>query len=220
MIRSNRESEEVVDIRRKTGKLRVLITSAEHRYLILDQPGNEEYFEKGAVLGPKQLEELESRVAREAGLVLAYNLLSRRDRSVMEIERALADENIEKREVIDYIVETLRRHGYLNDRRLASGFVEYRKKHRPAGPGLIRKKLREAGIDEEIIDMEVERNFPENEEKKTAFQLAEKKLASMRGVEREASVRRLNGFLTRKGFSRSVINEICARVLKKETFGE
>ncbi len=220
VIRSNREPEEVLEVRRKAGRLRMLVTSAERSYLILDQPGNEKYLEEGTVLDLGALVELETTAAREAGLVLAYNLLSRRGRSVLEIRKALIDENIENQEVIDYIVGALKRQGYLNDRRLASDFVDYRKRHKPAGPGLIKKKLRDAGIDEEIIDVEVARSFSAGEEREIALSLAKKRLDTMNGLGRETVVRRINGFLARRGFSREIINDICSSILRKDFFGE
>ena len=198
----------------------MVVTSAERRYLILDQPGNERYLEEGTVLGPDELGELETVAAREAGLILAYNLISRRDRSVFEIRKALIGENIENQEVIDYIVGALQSQGYLNDRRMASNFVDYRKRRDPAGPDLLRKKLRDVGIDEEIIDVEVTRNFSEGEEREIARSLAKKRLDTMNGLGRETAVRRIHGFLARRGFSISVINDICASILKKDFFGE
>ena len=127
MIRSDRKPEEVLEVRRKAGRLRMLVTSAGRGYLVLDQPGNERYLRLGAILGPDELGELETTAAREAGLVLAYDLISRRDRSVFEIRKNLTGENVENQEVIDYIIGALQRQGYLNDRRLASDFVDYRK---------------------------------------------------------------------------------------------
>ncbi|MBN2184058.1 MAG: RecX family transcriptional regulator [Candidatus Krumholzibacteriota bacterium] len=209
-----------MEVRRKAGRLRVLATSAGRGYLILDQPGNERYLRPGTVLEPDELCELETVAAREAGLVLAYNLISRRDRSVFEIRKALTDENIENQEVIDYIVGALQRQGYLDDRRLASDFVDYRKRHDPAGPGLIRKKLRDAGIDEEIIEAEIAGSFSRSEEREAAEALAGKRLETMRSLGRETVVRRINGYLARRGFSRSVIDDICASILRKDFFGE
>ena len=198
----------------------MLVTSAGRGYLVLDQPGNERYLRLGAILGPDELGELETTAAREAGLVLAYELISRRDRSVFEIRKNLTGENIENQEVIDYIIGSLQRQGYLNDRRLASDFVDYRKRHDPAGPGLIRKKLRDAGIDEEIIEAEIAGSFSKGEEKEVAAALAKKRMDTMKALGRETAVRRINGYLARRGFSRSVINDICASILRKDFFGE
>ena len=220
MVRANRQSEEVMEVRRKAGRLRRITTSAERSYLILDEPGNARYLECGAVLKIGDLEELEGPLAQAAGLIFAYNLLSRRDRSEAEIRNALAKEGIENKEVIDYIVGALRRQGYVNDRRLASGFVDYRKKCRPAGPGLIRRKLRDAGIDDEIIESEIARNFTDGDEKDMALALAKTRFSGMKGLSRESKVRRINGFLARRGFSRTVVNDICAGILRGEISGE
>ncbi len=220
MIRSDRKPEEVLEVRRRAGRLRKLLTSSGREYLVLDKPENGRYLQKGAVLNAEELGGLANDAAREAGLVLAYGLLSRRDRSVFEIRKALTDEDIDNQDVIDYIVKALQDQGYLNDRRMASDFVDYRKRHDPAGPGLIRKKLKDAGIDETIIESEIAAGFADGEESRVASVLARKRLDGMKAVGRETAVRRINGYLARRGFSAPVINDICASILRKDNFGE
>jgi len=141
-----------------------------------------------------------------------------RDRTEREIRSALAKEGITTPEVVDEIVGTLRRQGYLDDRRLASHFVQYTVKHKPSGPRLLRRKLREAGVSDEIIDAEIREAIPPEREREVAEELARKKL---RGVkDREKAVRRIHGFLARRGFSESVVSAICSKILKGTFPGE
>ena len=151
-------------------------------------------------------------------MAYAYRLLASRDRTEREIRDALAKEDISVPSVVEDIVDSLKRNGYLNDRRLAAGYIRFRMEHRPAGPYLLRRKLKKAGVDEAVIEDELESAFEPGLEEETARRLAK---AKMKGVlERERGARRVHGFLSRRGFSGSIVNRICAQILKGEISGE
>ena len=217
-----RESEEAVEsvvlARRRWGKLYTIATSSGRSFLVLRDSSSEEFLKEGAELGSEALERLAGPLARTAGLALAYRLLAARDRTEHEIRDALERENIRTPEVADAIVDTLRRQGYLDDRRLASHFVQYTAKHRPSGPRLIRRKLREAGVSEEIIEAEMREALPPEREREVAEVLARKKLKGAKS--REQAVRRIHGLLARRGFSERTVNAICSAILRGVFPGE
>lgn len=141
-----------------------------------------------------------------------------RDRTEREIRDALAKEGISAPSVVEDIIDSLKRYGYLNDRRLAAGYIRFRLEHKPSGPHLIRRKLKQAGVDEAVIEDELESAFKPGLEEEIALSLA---LAKLKGVrERERGARRVNGFLSRRGFSSAIVNGICAQILKGEISGE
>jgi regulatory protein len=214
-------------VRRRWGKLYVVITSGGRRFLVLRDPSSESYLEAGAPLDGEALAALAGPLARTAGLALAYRLLGVRDRTEREMRGALDAEGIQTPEVIDEIVGTLRRQGYLDDRRLASQYVQYLAKHKPSGAHLVRRKLREAGVSEEILEEEIREALPLEQEREMAEELARRKLASMKGMktgsskeQREQAVRRIHGFLSRRGFSERVVGDICAKILRGKMPGE
>ena len=204
--------------RRRWGKLHTVTTSSGRSFLVLKGPASERFLAEGTVLDRGALEELAGPLARAAGMAFAYRLLAVRDRSEHEIRGALGKEGILTPEVVDGIVDALRRQGYLDDRRLASLFVNETARRRPGGPHLIRRKLREAGVSEEIIEHELREALPPEREREVAETLARKKL---RGAKtREQAVRRIHGLLARRGFNERVINAICSSILRGTFPGE
>jgi regulatory protein len=210
--------ESVVSARRRWGKLYAVATSGGRRFLVLRDPLSEAFLEEGSALDQAALEMLAGPLARTAGLTLAYRLLGVRDRTRQEIRKALAKEGIETPEVVEEIVDTLRRQGYLDDRRLASHVVQYAAKHRPSGPRLLRRKLRDAGVADEIIEAELGEALPPEREREVAEELARKKLRGAKS--REQAVRRVHAFLARRGFSERTVNAICAAILRGTFRGE
>lgn len=218
MNRRSSENEYVVEIRRRAGSLREIRTSRERRFLVVNDPATKRFLEVGAALGEHDVMELTGRLARSAGLELAYRMLARRSRSEWEIRKALATEGIGDAGVVDEIVETLRRQGYIDDRRFAEGFVRYVMQHRPSGPYVLRKRLRDVGVSEDIIDLEVKNAFALATEKTVALKLAARRIDTT--ISRERAVRRMHGFLTRRGFSNGVVSDVCAMILRGEIAGE
>jgi regulatory protein len=218
-VESNRGAPETVaSIRRRWGKLYTVTTSEERRFLVLRDGSTERFLEEGAALSHEDLDALAGPAARAAGLALAYRLLAGRDRTERAICAALAKEAVTAPEVVGYIVVTLRRQGYLDDRRLASHYVRYAAAHRPSGPHLMRRRLRVAGVDDDIIDEELRAAMPPEREREMALALARGKLRGAK--DRARAARRIHGFLARRGFSERVVSSICAAILGGALPGE
>jgi SOS response regulatory protein OraA/RecX len=194
------EFDSVESVRRRWGKLYTVTTSSGSSFLVLKDPSTAQYLKAGAELDREALETLGGPAARTAGLTLAYRLLAGRDRTEHEIRAALGTEGIRTPEVVAEIVETLRRQGYLDDRRLAAGFMRFAAKHRPGGPHLARRKLRKAGVSEEIIEEEIREALPPERERELAEALARKKLKG--AGDRIKAVRRVHGVSRAPGFQR------------------
>jgi regulatory protein len=226
----NSGSTEIVSVSRSTGPLRRVATSSGRTYLVLKGPGTERFLQEGAVLDSSDIEELEGPVARAAGFSCALRFLSRRERTELQVRTALEAEGIDNRASIDYIVETLKAKKLLDDRRFASELIDYRLRHDPAGPALLRRKLSEAGVPPGITDELLAEAFPSGEEERLALKLAVGRLAragrssAPAGPEgragREKAARRLGGFLSRRGFRAGIVGDICAGILRGEITGE
>ena len=211
--------ESVAHIRRRWGRLYVITTSSGRRFLVLRDEASEPFLEVGTPLESGALGALAGPLARTAGMALAYRLIGVRDRTEREMRDALLAEGIETPEVVDDIVGTLRRQGYLDDRRLASQLVQYMARRKPSGPHLVRRKLRQAGVSEKIVEEEIREALSPEREREMAEELAGRKLAGMKGLgragskERQQAVRRIHGYLSRRGFSEQVVSGICSRIL-------
>lgn len=218
MENSGARGDVVVSARRRLGKLYAVTTEGGRRFLVLRDPSTERFLEQGAILGADDLAQLAGPVARAAGLALAYRMLAGRDRTERELRDALARDGVTTPETAADIVDTLRRQGYLDDRRLASHYVRYAAAHRPAGPRLLRRKLRAAGVADETIDAELAEALPPEREKELALAVARR---GMRGAKsREQAARRVHGLLARRGFSERIARSICAAILRGTVPGE
>jgi regulatory protein len=210
--------DEITEIRRRAGKLREIRTAGGRSFLVLKDSPADRFLDAGRPLGPDEIEELETELALPAGMAYAYRLLAIRDRTEHEIRTSLAGEGITSPPVIDEIITSLKRQGYLDDRRLASGYIRYTMEHRPSGPHLMRRKLRKAGVEESVIEEEIALAMSDGYEARAAERLA---MDRIRGEsDRKKSARRVHGFLTRRGFSSSVVNDICAGIVRGEIPGE
>ena len=230
----NSGSTEIVSVSRSTGSLRKVATSSGRTYLVLKGPETGRFLERGTVLDSADIEELEGPVAQAAGLSFALRFLSRRERTEHEVRMALEAEGIDNPASLDYIVETLKAKNLIDDRRFASELIEYRLRHNPAGPALLRRKLSVAGVSAEIIDELLTGAFPPGEEDRLASKLAVERLARAglaaglsEGPDgaagrpgREKAARRIGGFLSRRGFAAGITGSICAGILRGEITGE
>lgn len=210
--------DEVSEVRRRAGKLREIRTAGGRRFLVLSDTPADRFLETGRTLERDEVAELETELAIPAGMAYAYRLLAIRDRTERELRDSLASEGITRPPVVDEIIASLKRQGYLDDRRLASGYIRFTMEHRPSGPHLMRRKLRDAGVEESIIEEEMALALEGGYEVRAAERLAREKLRD--GGDRKRDARRVHGFLVRRGFSSAIVNGICAGILRGEITGE
>lgn len=150
-----------------------------------------------------ELEEKELTRAKNA----AYRLLTYRPRSRVELEAKLRDREFSEtavQEVIDSLVLL----GYVNDLRFAAQWSAGRVRLSGYGRRRIEQELRNKGVAGDVIKEALAGIFLDNIEMDTAKQVAEKKLNTMKSVDRETRRRRLAGFLERKGFSYDIIRTV------------
>lgn len=143
----------------------------------------------------------------------ALNFISYRDRSEEEIRRRLARSDY-REDVIDSIVEYLRRSGLVDDHKFARSYAEGRFKTGGYGPRRVRHDLRKKGIARAVADQAVDAVFNERDEVLGAARA----LGTRRWdkLERESDDRRrrkkVYDYLVRRGYphamARSVIEEL------------
>jgi regulatory protein len=87
----------------------------------------------------------------QRALEQAYAYLGQRDRTEVEVRRQLERHGASEAS-IDYAVDTLREQGYLDDARFARLFAEDKRNLEDWGSERIRRRLRERGVDRELIE--------------------------------------------------------------------
>ena len=99
-------------------------------------------------------------------------------------------------ELLDRFTEV----GLIDDAAYARQWVESRHRSRGLAPRALAQELRRKGIDDEDSKTALEQ-IDESDQRAAARALVDKKLRSMRGLDRQVATRRLAGLLARKGYS-------------------
>ena len=91
-----------------------------------------------------------SQEALETALQRAYRYLGHRDRTVAEVRRHLLGKGVPD-DVADAAIAELAELGYLDDARFAAQFADDRRRLDAWGSDRIERRLRELGVDRELI---------------------------------------------------------------------
>ncbi len=165
---------------------------------------------EGIALSEEEL--AEARVAGERPLAMsrALNVLGYRARSARELRERLARAGY-LRETVDEVISRLEELGYLNDEEFARELA--RSEARKYGPRRIYGDLRRAGIGEEAAREVVDEEFAGRSEHEAAREAAQRRYNMVEGS--DAQVRRVYGFLVRRGYAASICVEV-AREYRRE----
>ena len=112
-------------------------------------------------------------------------------------------------------IERLESYGYIDDRAFARSFARGIVERRGLSRRAARIELFRKGVSEDDSDAAIAALDDEGEDEATvARRVAEKKLVSLRGVDKEKARRRLIDHLRRRGFSFGVINGVIREIGK------
>ena len=136
--------------------------------------------------------------SEESALRYVEKLLRYRLRSEKEIRYRLSRRGFSE-DLIDRVVERLKRSGILDDESFAYMFAKSELEVKFHGPYMIRRKLRELGVDPGVVDRAVERAWNEYD-----FEEPVKKLY----LRYERDLRKLKEVLYRRGFDPSIIEDV------------
>ena len=144
---------------------------------------------------------------------IALRRLSVRARSRKELTQDLKSRDVPAdaaAEVLDRFAEV----GLINDAAFAQEWVESR--GRRSGAARLRQELRLKGVaEEDIADAIGGRG--DQADLTNARELARRKAATMKGLDRVVRQRRLTALLARRGYSSAVIRRVIGEVLQAET---
>lgn len=134
---------------------------------------------------------------------LALSMLDRAPRSAADLRaRLIAKET--PPDVADGIVARYIEVGLLDDASLAATIARTRQAERGQAPRVIAAELRRKGFGEQDIEAALE-PITDEVQWESARTLAEFKWNKMAGLDAEVRVRRLSGFLGRKGYPASMV---------------
>jgi regulatory protein len=136
----------------------------------------------------------------------ALRRLARRDHSVAELRRALADRGHEPEEV-EAALERLRRERYLDDAGFAERYARSRLAHQGQGRALIRQGLRRRGVGRSETEAGLTGALREVDEKAVLDTLARRYWRQHVSVEPVRRLPRLWAFLLRRGFAAGLVHD-------------
>jgi len=166
----------------------------------------------GQTMDPERLQELEladgvSRAMTEAHRLIDHRMRTRRELAVKLKSGGRPDE------VIDQVLDRLEHAGLIDDGRFARLWIDERLRRRPAGLSLLRRELRQKGIDAEIVDTALEESASRDGETERAYEALRRQSYRYARLDRDAAHRRMVAFLGRRGFGQAVIYQVVHRVL-------
>jgi len=163
---------------------------------------NAGHLKVGQIISQEIIDNLKKVDQIEDGFQKALKYISYKPRTKFEVVKKLKENDIDE-DNISKVIETLVEKGYVNDFQFAKNWVENRSVYKPRSKKLISWELKNKQISEEIISEVTGEMMPEE---KLAMLAAEKYARRLSGYEKEIFIRRLSGYLIRRGFSFSTVH--------------
>ena len=144
----------------------------------------------------------------------ALGYLGRRLHSSSELRLKLIQKRYDM-ELINKVIEELKRTGYLNDLNFAREFTEEKAGTKFLGKNKIKSELIKKGISAEIITQVLEECFSRDEEYEKAKVSAQKKLRLLKTtVDDDTDLKRkLISFLNMRGYSYEISGKVCDELI-------
>jgi regulatory protein len=142
----------------------------------------------------------------------AMRLLAYRDRSVYELKSRLITDHFPE-DIAEEITLWLIDAGLLDDKKFCKSYVDARTAVKPMGKARLTRELRNKGISVEVIE-EAVRDIDNDSEYDIAKTLIERKLLKI--SDKDNLVKKLESFLSRRGFDWEVINKVIAENFESE----
>ena len=161
------------------------------------------WLEEGNQLSQQKVNDLQKNDQLEGAYQRALNFLSYRIRSEKEIRQNLNKHQIPE-EIVEGVLDKLRRVSLVDDREFASQWVENRVHFKPRGKRALSSELFQKGISNQII----EDILAELNEEELAFNFARTKITKLSNLDEKAFQKKLSGFLTRRGFPYHINKEV------------
>ncbi len=143
--------------------------------------------------------------------------LARRGMSRWELESLLLSRDFEA-DVIENELERLERAGLIDDAALAEMIVRTQHERKGLGRAALVTELRRRRIDQGIIEAATNQLSDEDEDAR-AEALAERRAAQLLGLDHDTAVRRLSGYLQRKGYSGETVRNAVIAALPARSAG-
>lgn len=167
---------------------------------------------EGAVIAQETYDFIQENLIYIKAQDTALHYLGYKMRTEQELRRKLTEKEFVP-DVIERVMEFLKRYGYCNDRQYAESYVKERLRLQPRSAYLLKMELRQRGISEEIAQEVLMES--EMDEAADAAKWIWKKTKGNLEID-EKQKKKLYGFLQRKGYHWDVIEEAFRRIREGE----
>ncbi|MDD5137039.1 MAG: regulatory protein RecX [Candidatus Omnitrophica bacterium] len=145
----------------------------------------------------------------------AYSLLRQRPRSEFEIRNRLKLKGYGS-DVVESVIEGLRRAGEIDDARFAQLWVESQMHLNPVGDVVLRNKLKEKGVSDPIIEAVLAKKAGDYDEYELALNMAREQFARLKKLDRRKALKRVYDFLLRRGFKYDTVRTIVENITDED----
>ena len=166
----------------------------------------------GQAMDAEGLREMELADGVARAMTEAHRLVDHRMRTRRELAVRLRSRG-RPEDVVEEVLDRLENVGLIDDGRFARQWIEERLRSRPVGLSLLRRELRQKGIDAEVIEAALEESASGEGETGRAYEALRRQTYRYARLDRDAAHRRMVAFLGRRGFGRDVIYHVVHRVL-------
>lgn len=146
---------------------------------------------------------LDPEKARRRAENVSMHALTRRGQSTHELRRALTGKGLPA-DIVDEEIERLTRVGLLDDDALAETLVRTLSERKGLGRRALASELSRRGLPAASVESALA-GLDDEAEREAALELARTRARQFRGLDHEVAVRRLTGYLMRKGYSGEVL---------------
>lgn len=161
----------------------------------------------GQILSDEQIAKLLNKDQGEKVYAKALSFLQIRVRSEAEVREKLKTLDCDTA-CIEETINRLKKNGLLGDENFSAEWVENRNTFRPRSRRMLACELRQKGVSDDVIQASLE----EVDDFETAFELANRRLTRLKGLEWNDFRKKLGSYLAGKGYGYDVIQNITRRV--------
>ena len=145
-------------------------------------------------------------INEEKAYIYTLKLISRRIRSEEEICKKLLKKFNEN--VVKNIITRLKKENLINDEKFAMAFIHTREALKPKGRKVLFLELRQKGIDKDLINKILEKEYNQEKEFELAKKAAKGRIERYKNLPEKKAEQKIISFLLRRGFSWSVIKKV------------
>lgn len=144
----------------------------------------------------------------------AYSLLRSRPRSEAEMRSRLKLKGYGQ-EIVDTVVESLRKVGEIDDEKFARLWVDSKMQTNPVGDIALRRDLKGKGVAESIIEMVLGEKAQNYDDYSVALNMARERFKQLAKIDKRKALKRLYDYLSRRGFSYDIVNRVLDTVMNE-----